>query len=120
MFAVDPVIIKMAADAVVVTRNKTNWVPCVFCKGKYYYKQFLANLKSLAVERNSNLMEYDKKAALKQKEFCFNAAFLWKLCLSIEKFSVWSRNVVHLSTHFYYLADGRPISFLTEYHLPNF
>jgi hypothetical protein len=42
------------------------------------------------------------------------------MCLSIEKFSVWSRKVVHLPTHFYSVADGRPISFLSEYHLHNF
>ncbi|WP_296559670.1 hypothetical protein [uncultured Acetobacterium sp.] len=40
-----------------------------------------------------------------------------KVCLSIKKFSVWSRKVVHLPTQFCSLADGRPISFLTEYHL---
>ena len=40
--------------------------------------------------------------------------------LSIKKFSVWSRKVVHLPTQFCSLADGRPISFLTEYHLRNF
>lgn len=42
------------------------------------------------------------------------------LYLSIKKFSVWSRKVVHLPTQFCSLADGRPISFLTEYHLRNF
>ena len=31
--------------------------------------------------------------------------------LSIKKFSVWSRKVVHLPTQFCSLADGRPISF---------